>query len=52
MFLIKVIRLGLIAIVFITTYLPISINPKIFERNLGNGVSYITEDNISAAIDY
>lgn len=53
MFLVKIVRLGLMATVFITAYLPISINPKIFERNQGGSVSYILENNnIVRAIDY
>jgi len=52
MFLVKVVRLSLIAIVFITVYLPITINPRIFERNQGDSVSYLTADNTTAKYSY
>ena len=52
MFLIWLIRIILIATIFITAYLPITLNPKIFERNMGDSVSYIAADNVTSAIDY
>jgi len=51
-FLATILRIILITVIFITTYLPITINPKIFERNPGDSVSYITADNVTSAIDY
>lgn len=52
MFLARLIRITLITAIFIAAYLPITINPKIFERIEGSSVSYIRVYNIAAAIDY
>lgn len=52
MFLARIARISLIAAIFITAYLPVTINPKIFERIEWGSVSYIVEDNIAGAIDY
>jgi len=41
MFLVKVAKFTLIATIFLIAYLPVSINPKIFERNEGTTVSII-----------
>lgn len=52
MFLIRVFKASLITATFIIAYLPITINPKIFERNQRGNVSYIAEENVVRAIDY
>ncbi len=53
MFLTKFIKSILITAIFIITYLPITINPKTFERNPRDSMSYYIElDNIVSAIDY
>lgn len=60
MFIARLVRITLIAATFITTYLPVTLNPKIFvprtkcinvinylvwgERNPGDSVSYIATD--------
>jgi len=45
MSLINIIRISLITIVFIVAYLPITINPKFFERIQRGTVSYIAAEN-------
>jgi len=52
MFLAKIVRISLIVAIFIVAYLPITINPRIFERNQAPAVSYVAADNIATAIDY
>jgi hypothetical protein len=52
MFLARLFRITLIAAVFATAYLPVSINPKIFERNPRGSVFNIATDNMATAIDY
>jgi len=45
MLLVKIVRISLIVVIFITAYLPITINPRIFEIIKGSAVSYIVADN-------
>jgi len=50
----QVFRFILIFVVFLVVYLPIALNPKIFERKSVSSVSYIIENDIVSAniIDY
>lgn len=51
MFLVKIARISLIVFIFIVVYLPITINPRIFERTKEGTVSYIAADNVVSAIE-
>lgn len=52
MFLAKIAKISLIVVTFIVAYLPITINPNIFERIERGTVSYIATENAVSAIDY
>ena len=54
MFVFKILRFTIISAVFLAVYLPITLNPEIFERKSVSNVSYIVEDHSARAnvIDY
>ena len=54
MFVVRLFRFFLIFIIFLVLYLPITLNPKIFERKLASAVSDIVEGYSASAniIDY